>query len=196
MSEQQAILHCPFCGHEAKAYASHYANIGEHWVICLSPNCGGKTHWWTSREQAIAAWNKRATGYYCTKCASPLYAMNGDETCPKCGVITSGYYQVEPIAEQPPTETTVYCQGCREKDADLAALRAKLTATQDYRAQAEAEMDRLNGIVGKQNTELVPLRKLREAVMAYKGHRHPAMTEVWLALAACDEASAPTGDDA
>jgi hypothetical protein len=60
MSEQQDILHCPFCGHEAKAYASHYANLGEHWVICLSPNCGGKTHWWASREQAIAAWNMRA----------------------------------------------------------------------------------------------------------------------------------------
>lgn len=158
MSEQD-ILHCPFCGRH---------NIGtdygpyRQWVQCFCHDCGASAASCDSEVLAIAAWNTRA----------------GE-------AITSGYYQVEPIGEQPPTITTTYCQGCQEKEAELAALR------EDH-GRLQAQLLSMAQMDVERQAELAPLRALREAVTAYKGHRHPAMTEVWLALAACDEASAPT----
>lgn len=52
---------CPMCGSTATAYyrpSERYENSA--WVSCDSEDCGTQTCFWETREQAIAAWNRRA----------------------------------------------------------------------------------------------------------------------------------------
>lgn len=58
MSEQVEVRECPCCGGDGLVLKSQYGNIGEHWVTCRQ--CRLKTGWYTTRDDAIAAWNKRA----------------------------------------------------------------------------------------------------------------------------------------
>ena len=50
------LLPCPFCGGEARHYAPGPV---EHHVECTNSKCYAVTHGWSSKEQAIEAWNTR-----------------------------------------------------------------------------------------------------------------------------------------
>lgn len=53
---EETLKPCPFCGGEA---AITHA-VGEHWARCMT--CEASTVLCTSRDRAIAAWNRRAVG--------------------------------------------------------------------------------------------------------------------------------------
>lgn len=51
---------CPFCGSELVTIVE---NKGQYSVMCALPYgyCNAKQGWYQSKEQAIRAWNRRAT---------------------------------------------------------------------------------------------------------------------------------------
>lgn len=54
MTATEELLPCPFCGGEAHIITA----VGESWVLC--DKCKATTEAHTSRQFAIAAWNRRA----------------------------------------------------------------------------------------------------------------------------------------
>jgi hypothetical protein len=157
------------CGLPAQSYTTESANgVIKYAIGCNDRLCHWTAGEYTTEAEAIAAWNQRAGG-----------------------AITSGYYQVEPIGEQPPTKTTVAvtCQGCQEKEAELVALRQEKNEAIGAALAVEQKCY-------DQAQEIKALRKLREAVETYFG-KYPFsdIGNISRALAACDEASAPTGDE-
>jgi hypothetical protein len=52
----EALLPCPFCGHAPRTLRT---NRGQK-VVCPNGDCGGETLSWSTKDRAIAAWNKRA----------------------------------------------------------------------------------------------------------------------------------------
>lgn len=129
---------CPCCqGEGAVRYKKIFAGVipRPQWPVIQCDECGLATKPYPTEAAAIAAWNTRA----------------GE-------AITSGYYQVEPIGEQPPTKTTVAvtCQGCQEKEAELVALRQEKNEAIGAALAVEQKCY-------DQAQELAALRKLREA---------------------------------
>jgi hypothetical protein len=57
---------CPFCASETAPRVAVYApKGGSFWIVCDIfsvgiPGCGAETHYFASRDEAIAAWNTRA----------------------------------------------------------------------------------------------------------------------------------------
>ena len=52
---KQELLPCPFCGGEAKNQSTGY---GDYRVYCGKCECS-TVRWSSSKEKAIAAWNRR-----------------------------------------------------------------------------------------------------------------------------------------
>ena len=54
-SMKEYLKPCPFCGSEAELFESP----GVYFVECSNPKCNYPNNW-NTREEAVAAWNKRA----------------------------------------------------------------------------------------------------------------------------------------
>ena len=54
MSGSQTLRKCPFCGGKAHIVTA----VGESWVLCDKCKATAEAH--TSKQFAIAAWNRRA----------------------------------------------------------------------------------------------------------------------------------------
>lgn len=219
----QALTSCPYCGLSEGEICS-FALVKEEiafWWRCKACKASGPPK--STEAEAIAAWNQRAGEASRTADLLPSPCLNCDTDPRECPNNCESYrlwdFGLQAAVEVQSLEAEIAelqeklrllegIEDCiMEQDSqdfeqamELNALRARLIATQDYRAKAEAEMDRLNGIVGKQNTELVPLRKLREACKALEENKLWSFDEkeptewanVLGTLAALDEASAPT----
>lgn len=61
MNEKE-LMPCPFCGNDAEMVSRmHIPNGKEYTPRCSSPSCAGRlTKRWLIREEAVAAWNRRA----------------------------------------------------------------------------------------------------------------------------------------
>ena len=54
------IEDCPFCNHDAELeYEEQEIPSKNKWVRVVCTDCGASSGWYLSKEQAIAAWNKR-----------------------------------------------------------------------------------------------------------------------------------------
>ena len=58
---------CPFCGGEALDFHRHNTDATadwcgpvDHWVCCVSDDCGASTCVHDTKDEAIATWNRRA----------------------------------------------------------------------------------------------------------------------------------------
>jgi hypothetical protein len=63
MMSNNELKCCPFCGEKGQLKSSSWAGIVNHyWIGCYEQTCPIKpeTKTYTVRDEAIAAWNKRA----------------------------------------------------------------------------------------------------------------------------------------
>ena len=75
------LLPCPFCASDDVRIA---VTMHESWYYGECESCGGRTDYYDSQDEAIAAWNTRAE----RTCENPCSV--GFE-CSECGVTCGGY---------------------------------------------------------------------------------------------------------